>query len=278
MPKIVIDPGHGGLNAYGVEDPGAVAFGRREMDDAMRLAELVAADAKAEGLTVTLTRAKGQVAASVPGVNARAAMANTAEADLFVSLHRNAFTSPTAKGVEVLVQNEPSAAEERFAGLLMDRLADVGISQNRGVKRCTASNNFAVLRLTDMPAAMVELGFITNEEDNLMFDANITAYAAAIVDAILDMLGLQRKATEPPTADTAELTAEIARLEDEIRMREQQTAEMQDSLSRLNADLDNKDAEIATREQQTRAAEAKTAQLKAKAAQMQMLAAEMLQL
>lgn len=268
MYRIVIDPGHGG------SDPGAVGFGRKESDDVMRLAELVTEDAQTQGLNIFLTRSKGQTAA--PGVSTRAAIANEVDAALFISLHRNAFTTATAKGVEVWVQAAPRADEERVARRILDNIAAVGITQNRGVKRCDPNNNFAVLRLTAMPAVMVELGFITNEEDNRMFDQHIAEYAKAIVDGILAALGLERKAAPPTDDETAELKAEIARLEQEVATRQQQTQELTERIARLSAELDNKDAEIATREQQTRELTAKAEALKAKAAQVQMLASEML--
>ncbi len=251
MKTLMLDPGHGGLNAYGYEDPGAVSGSRLEREDVMRLADLVAADAREQGLRIILTRTAGQKPATVPGVTARATMANSAGADLFVSLHRNAYGAASAQGVEVLVQTTPIAGEEMLAGLILARLEAVGISRNRGVKRCPPANNFAVLRLTKMPAVLVELGFITNAEDNRLYDLHLPAYARAIVEGCLAYLGLVRR---PPATD----------------------ADTADQLAALRTQLAAKDAQIALLEQQTRQAEAAVEQMRAKAREIYRLSGELI--
>ena len=214
----------------------------------MRLAVLVAADAR-ERAAGYLTRTAGQ-AATVPGVTARATMANSAGADLLSACIATPGAA-SAQGVEVLVQTTPIAGEEMLAGLILARLEAVGISRNRGVKRCPPANNFAVLRLTKMPAVLVELGFITNAEDNRLYDLHLPAYARAIVEGCLAYLGLVRR---PPATD----------------------ADTADQLADLRTQLAAKDAQIALLEQQTRQAEAAVEQMRAKAREIYRLSRELI--
>ena len=83
--KIVIDAGHNGLS-----DPGAVYNGRRESDDALRLAMAVGEILSRNGYEIVYTRT-GNLNQSV---TQKAKLANDADADLFISIHRNMGTYP----------------------------------------------------------------------------------------------------------------------------------------------------------------------------------------
>ena len=82
--KIVVDAGHGGSN------PGAVYQGRRESDDALRLAMAVGRILEENGYDVSYTRTTD----TTQSVGQKAAIANEEGADLFVSIHRNAAEYP----------------------------------------------------------------------------------------------------------------------------------------------------------------------------------------
>jgi len=174
---IYLDSGHGG------RDPGAVSGGRRESDDNLRLASVVRRDLQRQDLTVIMAR-ESDVDMSL---TARTNQANSAGADLFISLHRNAFTNSAANGTEVWIFTRPTAAETGLACEIMERLAEVGVQSNRGVKM----GNFHVLRESCMPAVLIELGFITNTRDNELFDENLNAYSEAIVRGICAALGIE---------------------------------------------------------------------------------------
>ncbi|MCL2354131.1 MAG: N-acetylmuramoyl-L-alanine amidase, partial [Defluviitaleaceae bacterium] len=90
---IVIDPGHGG------SDPGAVANGRREADDVLRLSLAVQRLLEAQGQRVIMTRTTDTF---VP-LAERSAISNRNNADLFVSIHRNSNTNPSINGVDNFV-------------------------------------------------------------------------------------------------------------------------------------------------------------------------------
>ena len=115
-------------------------------------------------------------------LQARCNVANYAPgAQLFVSIHCNAFSNPSAGGMESYYY-EPSADGARLAQLLNEELEKAGGLLNRGVKTA----NFYVIKHTNVPASLVELGFITNnwEEQLLNSEDYQNKLAAAIVRAI----------------------------------------------------------------------------------------------
>ena len=103
------------------------------------------------------------------------------QADYFVSIHRN--SSPMANqynGVESLVYNRYGAAYT-LAENINEQLEMVGF-RNIGVFE---RKNLIVLRETDMPAVLVEVGFINTDSDNEIFDSQFNEIAVAIADGIL---------------------------------------------------------------------------------------------
>ncbi len=183
MSKIVcIDAGHGG------SDSGAVNKSRYEKYEALKLANILRGELLKQGITVIMTRTEDKYVS----LNERTKIANENKADLFISIHRNAFTNDTAYGVENWIYAKTDADTERYAHGIMDELEAVGIQSHRGVKR----GNFHVTRETKMPACLLELGFITNSKDNELFDRKIYLYAKAIAKAICSHLGVWVKANE----------------------------------------------------------------------------------
>jgi len=181
---IVLDPGHGG------DDPGAVFAGRREKDDCLRLALAVQNLLTAQGQRVVMTRSN-DIAVSL---TARSAIANQNNANIFVSIHRNASTNTAANGVENYVFTSAPTRSLVYAHNVLNEVVDAGVQNNRGVIRA----NFAVLRNTNAPAMLLEMGFITNTRDNQLFDQNFNAYAAAIARGI--MQSLNRTGPLPPAS------------------------------------------------------------------------------
>ena len=184
MATIVLDPGHGG------HDPGAVNGARQEKNDNLRLGLALRDRIQAQGQRVVMTRSTDVF---IP-LDERSAISNRNNANIFVSLHRNAFSNATANGVETLVHPDAPAATRRHAQNVQDAIVAVGVQSNRGVRTA----NFAVLRNTRAPAMMVELGFISNARDNQLFDQNFDAYAEAITRAVLQTLGLPYRPPTPP--------------------------------------------------------------------------------
>ena len=181
---VCLDAGHGGTDA------GAVNGDRLEKNDNLRMALAVRdklENAGSERLTVLLTRADD----AALELQQRVDLANENGATLFVSLHRN---SGGGKGVEVWTSSLKEKAECRLAQYIMDALEQAGVQKVRGVKHGTAGNpavSYTVVGRTEMPACLVELGFIDNDEDNALLDSHWDAYAQAIADGILKMVELK---------------------------------------------------------------------------------------
>ncbi len=192
--RVVIDAGHGG------DDQGARGpAGLLEKDLVLDLAERLAKKLEARGLEVLLTRD----ADTFVSLDDRTRVANASGADLFLSIHANASRVGAARGVETyfaspeasdeaareLAQAEnrafgPAAAKlaegdpvlailgdmlatqqladsQEFARLAQRELARAEAARSRGVKQAP----FVVLMGVRMPAVLVEVGFITNPQD-----------------------------------------------------------------------------------------------------------------
>ena len=85
------------------------------------------------------------------------------EAELFLSIHCNAFSNPEANGMETYYYPKTDA-DERFAALLNQELAEAGGLYNRGVKYA----KFYVMRHSEIPASLVELGFLSNPREEAL--------------------------------------------------------------------------------------------------------------
>lgn len=172
--KIVVDAGHGGF------DNGARFEGRKEKDDALSLALAVGDILKKNGLDVVFTRTDDIYQTPYE----KAMIANNADADFFVSIHRNAMPIPgTGTGVETLVY-EDNGIRHTMAENINNELENLGFT-NQGIY---ARPNLVVLRRTEMPAVLVEAGFIDNEQDNKLFDEKFNEIAQAIADGIMQSI------------------------------------------------------------------------------------------
>ena len=172
--KVMIDAGHGG------EDPGAVFEGRREKDDALRLALAVGEILEDNGVDVMYTR----VTDVYDTPQEKAEIANRSEADYLVSIHRNAMPVPgTASGIMSLVY-ENGGTVGRLGANINRELAQTGFADLGVVER----PGLIILRRSGMPAVLVEAGFIDNPEDNALFDRQFQEMAEAIAGGILETI------------------------------------------------------------------------------------------
>lgn len=171
MRTVIIDPGHGGV------EPGAIFQDRKEKDDNLRLALLLGDILENEGVRVLYTR----TADIDQTPKEKAAIANRSDADFFISLHRNAMPVPgSGSGALTLVyenQGEAGLLAQNIQEALADTgFADLGVQERPGL---------AVLNRTQMPAVLIESGFIDNVKDNQFYDQNLNQIAQAIADGIL---------------------------------------------------------------------------------------------
>ncbi len=172
---IIIDAGHGG------RDPGAVYEGRKESDDTLRLALALGDRLKQAGYHVLYTRTTDVYNTPYE----KAVIGNKSGADLFVSIHRNSGERPnTSTGVETLVYRDSGLPGE-LARNINAQLAELGFADRGVVER----PGLVVLRRTEMPAVLIEAGFLNNEGDNALFDRQLDAIAGAIADGITETLG-----------------------------------------------------------------------------------------
>lgn len=174
--SIMLDAGHGD------RDPGAVYQGRQEKDDTLRLVLAIGEILQDNGINVEYTRTEDIYESPYQ----KAMEANRAGVDFFISIHRNSFpTDNTVSGVESLIY-DLSGIKLEMAENINEQLESVGFV-NLGVK---ARPNLVVLRRTNMPAVLVEVGFINSDTDNMLFDQNFQDIAQAIASGILDTLDM----------------------------------------------------------------------------------------
>ena len=164
MPLIVLDAGHGGAN------PGATYKGRKESEDALALTLAVGSILEENGVDVYYTRTTDIYESPYQ----KAQEGNEVGGDYFVSIHRNSSPYPNQySGVESLVYNRYGAA------------ARMAYNINAGVNE---RPNLVVLNSTNMPAVLVEVGFINTDADNELFDSRFDEIARAIADGILESI------------------------------------------------------------------------------------------
>ena len=159
--KVVIDPGHGG------SDPGAVGIkGLRETDIVLEVSKSVEQFLTNKGVKTILTRNYERTLDLQP----RVTKANNSKADAFVSIHANA-----TRGKRKDVNGLETYYYSGYKGYALAKNIQKQIlivspqSPDRGVRR----SRFYVIRKTSMPAALVEIGFVTG-----MYDADLLSQKA----------------------------------------------------------------------------------------------------
>ena len=186
--RVVIDPGHAGRNI----DPGAVngTTGLQEADVALVISRLVKKYLLAVGYEVKLTRTEWEQA-ETDDLSYRTALANDWGADIFISLHCNSAENPRAEGYEVwtspgdtLGDTLATSLYRQIADEFPDRKGRTDYSDGDPDKE----SRFYVLVHTDAPACLVEMAFISNEEEAaLLADAAWQdRYARAIARGVTD--------------------------------------------------------------------------------------------
>lgn len=195
--KIAIDAGHG------PDTPG-----KRTPDDSMRefhfnsvVARYVRDGLKQyEGVEVLFTHTDDG-SRDVP-LKERTDKANTWKADVFVSIHANAFGNNwnDANGIETFVYASRPAAAVKLADAVQRALVRATGRRDRGVK----AGDLHVLRESNMTAILVECGFMTNREEAelLKGDEYRRKCAAAIVQAIAEVYGLKKAGAAPSASGT----------------------------------------------------------------------------
>ena len=171
MPKIAIFAGHGG------SDPGAVGNGLRESDLNLAVSNAATSILRSWGYQVINNRTT-DVNRSI---TADANLANTNRVDAVVEIHQNSNPGTPGSGSEVFYSIKDTGRGRQLAEAILQRLVALGF-RNRGVKtmvNASGQDALGIIRLTNMPAVLVECAFINNPEDMARFDANRVAMAVA---------------------------------------------------------------------------------------------------
>lgn len=179
---VIVDAGHGG------SDCGAIgASGIYEKDITLAVAKELQKQLIAEGATVLMTRttdrdvSRQKNASDSIELADRVVVAERLEADVFVSIHLNAFTSPDVGGVETYYC-AGSLSGERLAHAVQKNLMAQFDLKDRGVKTA----NFYLLKNSSMPSILTELAFISNpREEQLLISPDAQAlFAQAILTGL----------------------------------------------------------------------------------------------
>jgi N-acetylmuramoyl-L-alanine amidase len=176
--KIMIDAGHGG------RDPGSPGVSKKEeklftLSLANKVYDLLQRDSR---ITPILTRKDD----SYITTDDRVAMANRDHVDMFISLHANSFTNKNTRGTESYYHNSNSIS---LANLLHNHLIQATGFPDRKVRQM----DYKVIKETTMPAALLEIGYLSNPtEESIMISEDMqNRVAASIVEGIKQYMELE---------------------------------------------------------------------------------------
>lgn len=179
--KLFLNPGHGG------EDSGAIGFGLKEKDLTLSIVKKIG---KLLGDYEDVKVLYSRIDDSFLELAEIANLANKADADFFLSVHINA--TPSGTGFETFIHTNASSKAVAFQNVIHPEIyKQLGKVKDRGKKRA----NYAVLRLTKMPAILTENLFIDNQNDNKLLkqDDFIDKIALGHVNGLVKAFGLKQK-------------------------------------------------------------------------------------
>lgn len=176
---VCIDPGHGGY------DRGSEALGYEEAKQVYALGLLVCEELENRGYTVVMTRTDDDTKVTL---DERVAISNNSPAEIMVSIHRNKYeASEEVSGMEAWIGSSDPADAHALAESILNKLVATNTMRNRGLKtgsEGSPNSDYAINRGCNVASVILELGFISNKQDNEYYENNIEEYAIAIVDGI----------------------------------------------------------------------------------------------
>ena len=169
--KFILDAGHALTGAVGAQ-----ANGYKEEVEARKIVSAVEQKLKSLGHKVVIASCDHEANANKQLQRIVAVANNHKDADLFISVHFNAFEDPKANGVEVYSYSKKGKGHE-FAVDIQDELVKLGFTDRKKKEA-----GFYVLRHTICPAVLIETAFLTNADD--MKKLNVDKVSSAIVKAV----------------------------------------------------------------------------------------------
>ncbi|KGR80125.1 hypothetical protein CD29_01835 [Ureibacillus manganicus DSM 26584] len=151
---IVLDPGHGG------SDPGAVRLPYMEKTIVFSITNILKQKLEKDGAIVHLTRTSD----TYQSLENRVKFAQDHYAEIFVSIHTNSAEDPAALGTETfysVTANDNEKEDNALASSINSQIVKNANTVNRGVKR----KDFYVIRHSVFPSVLVELAFLSNQND-----------------------------------------------------------------------------------------------------------------
>lgn len=183
--KIFIDQGHNPKNV----NAGAEGFGLREQDITynvgMYLADLLREDPRFEVRTSRNTPEEILGVSNSTSLAERVKMANDWPANYFLSIHTNANINPAVNGTEVYVYQEYT--QSYFLGEhILTSIVSLVETKNNGLR---IRPSLYVLKNTNMPSVLIELAYITNEQDVEKLRNDQFQFAQGIYEGLLSYFG-----------------------------------------------------------------------------------------
>lgn len=171
--KVVIDPGHGG------SDYGAIREGINEKDLTLDISQRVASILKSKGYKVALSRDDD----TYLGLQERCDFTEAENPEIFVSIHVNSAVATEPYGIETHYYHEHS---KELAEIIQDHLVKDISTKDRGILK----SKFYVINHTDVPAVLVETGFLSNADERaeLITEKRKQDTAKSIADGIIEYL------------------------------------------------------------------------------------------
>ena len=199
--KIFIDEGHNFSGA----DTGAIGYGLREQDITYIVGSKLGKLLENNGIEVKHSRTAlsanvgdGTLSSSI---SKRYKMANDWKADYFISLHCDATPSSKARGSHICVYSLKGNAQ-KMAQAINPHLLGIGL-EGRSVL-ISERNDLGVLKNTNMPAILIEMGFITNEHNSNLMKNHPDKLAEAICSGICEFLKIKRNKPEKEYVSTTD--------------------------------------------------------------------------
>ena len=227
--KVALDPGHNGGNAAAWQQIGtnvpdgrggqkpcnttgtATADGYTEHEFNWKIANALKTKLEASGATVFLTRDSDQGVG--PCVDARGQFAQKVGADVMVSLHANGTTDTAQHGFFVMISEPPLNEAQKqpasdLAAKLVKALQEGGFTPQSGGSISSGvwkRSDLATLNLSEVPAAMVELGEMRNPADAALMksDTGQERYAQSLFDGLKAWAEAHRPESSSPASDAA---------------------------------------------------------------------------